>query len=246
MSKKNKIDLAETIKKEEVVLNSEKVQIRDKNIRIIKLALLILLIFLAIIYFLLKISYSGGAFTIALDEKLAKKSGISMYESITEKNDKKILSAKDLKFIDNISINWLPNNLNTEGEGSHNGDNYLAYSFYIENQGSETINYWYSILVDDVIKNIDRAIRVMVYRNDEKVVYAKANEYSGNVEQGTEKFLNDTCVVTKVRTDFQPDQIDKFTIVIWIEGDDPDCVDALIGGEMKMHMDITEEHINND
>lgn len=24
-------------------------------------------------------------------------------------------------------------------------------------------------------------------------------------------------------------------------GPDPDCVDALIGGEMKMHMEITEE-----
>ena len=38
--------------------------------------------------------------------------------------------------------------------------------------------------------------------------------------------------------------IDKFTIVIFLEGDDPDCTDELIGGEMKMHMDITEEHIN--
>ena len=34
-----------------------------------------------------------------------------------------------------------------------------------------------------------------------------------------------------------------FTIVIYLEGDDPDCIDSLIGGEMKMHMDITEEHI---
>ena len=31
--------------------------------------------------------------------------------------------------------------------------------------------------------------------------------------------------------------------MIWLEGDDPDCVDALIGGEIKMHMDIREEHI---
>ena len=30
----------------------------------------------------------------------------------------------------------------------------------------------------------------------------------------------------------------------FIEGDDPDCTNALIGGEMKMHMEITEEHID--
>ena len=40
----------------------------------------------------------------------------------------------------------------------------------------------------------------------------------------------------------KPGDIDKFTIVVYLEGDDPDCTDDLIGGEMKMHMDITEEH----
>ena len=40
----------------------------------------------------------------------------------------------------------------------------------------------------------------------------------------------------------QPGEIDKFTIVIFLEGDDPDCTDELIGGEMKMHMEIIEEH----
>ena len=50
-------------------------------------------------------------------------------------------------------------------------------------------------------------------------------------------------VLLEHRTDFKPGEIDKFTIVIYLEGDDPDCIDALIGGDMKMHMDITEEHI---
>jgi len=31
--------------------------------------------------------------------------------------------------------------------------------------------------------------------------------------------------------------------VVFVEGDDPDCLDEIIGGEMKMHMEITEEHI---
>ena len=44
-------------------------------------------------------------------------------------------------------------------------------------------------------------------------------------------------------SDFKPGDLDKFTIVVWIEGDDPDCTDALLGGEIKMHMTITEEHI---
>ena len=54
---------------------------------------------------------------------------------------------------------------------------------------------------------------------------------------------SDIEVMVQGRKDFKPGDIDKFTIVIFIEGDDPDCIDALIGGEMKMHMEITEEHI---
>ena len=48
------------------------------------------------------------------------------------------------------------------------------------------------------------------------------------------------------RKNFKSGDIDKFTIVIWIEGDDPDCIDDLIGGEMKMHMEVTEEHIKQE
>ena len=44
----------------------------------------------------------------------------------------------------------------------------------------------------------------------------------------------------------KPGTKDRYTIVIWIEGDDPECKNDLLGGEIKMHMDITEEHISNN
>lgn len=232
--------------KGQVELGSEKLKRREKNIRIIKLALLLIALFLIIIYFLLRLVYEGGAFTVALDENLAKRKGLVMYERLEDKDERKILKADQLEFVDNISINWLPDNLDSQGEGTHNGENYIAYTFYIENKGADIINYWYKIVVDDVIKDVDRAIRVMLYRNGEKDVYAKANELSGQAETGTIAFKTNDCVVEKQRTEFKPGDIDKFTIVIWVEGDDPDCVDALIGGMMKMHMDITEEHINQN
>ncbi|MGN1352353.1 MAG: hypothetical protein ACI4VE_06275 [Clostridia bacterium] len=238
---KNKISLYES--KEVSRLDSEKLKNRERKVRIIKLALLIIALFLMIIYFLLRLFYEGGAFTITLDEELARRSGLVMYEKLSEKNEKKILKVDELEFVDNISINWLPENIDEEGEGTHNGPNYIAYTFYIENKGADTINYWYKIVVDDVIKDVDKAIRVMVFRNGEKTVYAKANERTGAQEIGTVQFKDNLTVVEKQRTEFKVGDIDKFTIVIWVEGDDPDCVDALIGGMMKMHMDITEEHV---
>ena len=234
------------IDKNDVKLGSEKIKIREKRIRALRLALLIITLFLIIIYFLLRLFYNGGAFTVELSEELARQGGIIMYENSSTKEERKILKAEREETVDNISINWLPENINNLGEGSHNGDNYIAYTFFIENLGSDPINYWYTILVDAVTRNVDEAIRVMVFRNDEKVVYAKANKTTGEAEKGTEKFKNSTTVVEKQRTLFSPGDVDKFTVVIWIEGDDPDCLDPLIGGEMKMHMDITEEHITNN
>jgi len=230
-------------KKNEIKLNSQKIREREKNIKLVKIGLLVMLLFLIVTYFVLRIIYETGDFTIALDPKFAQSKGLIMYESSSEKEDKRVLKAEKLDFMDNISVKWLPENLHNMGEGAHNGDNYLAYTFYVENKGSETINYWYNILIDDVIKNVDRAIRVMVYRNGEKTLYAKANETTGEAETGTIKFYSATDVLVEGRKDFKPGDIDKFTIVIFIEGDDPDCVDALIGGGMKMHMEITEEHI---
>ena len=227
--------------KEKVILNSEKIRDRERKISAIKLGLVIMTLFLIIIYFLLVAFYEGGSFTVSLDPAFAQKSGLVMFES-QDGEDKRILKAKTADFIDNISVKWLPKDINNQGEGSHNGENYFAYSFYVKNKGSEVINYWYEIIIDDVIRNADEAIRVMIYRNGEREVYSKKNSRTGEAEAGTIAFKDDITVTDQQRTGFNPGDIDRFTIVIWVEGDDPDCVDALIGGMMKMHMDITEEH----
>lgn len=223
---------------------SNKIYKRDFRIRLIRLALLILLLFLILLYFILSMIYDAGNFTVILDQNLSWEKGIVIYERLSEKVVSRRLEATGMDGMDNISIKWLPENLDTAGEGSHNGENYIAYTFYVENEGKESINYWYSILVDDVILNVDEAIRVMVYLNGEQAVYGKLNSRTEAPEEGTKAFYSEDTVMLESRQNFAPGAIDKFTIVIFIEGDDPDCTNALLGGEMKMHMDITEEHID--
>lgn len=228
--------------KKNIELNSERISKRERNIRILKISLLISALFLFIIYALLRVVYEQGAFTISLDQNFAKKSGLIIYENLEEKESRRILEAEKKEWIDNISINWLPNNLDEHNGGAHNGDNYIAYTFFVENQGNATVNYWYTILIDDVIKNVDNAIRVMIYQNGEEKIYAKP-AYNGLPEPNTIPFKSEEMVLMDVRENFEEGAIDKYTIVIWIEGDDPDCIDALIGGQMKMHLEITEEHL---
>ena len=49
----------------------------------------------------------------------------------------------------------------------------------------------------------------------------------------TKSFYSEKYAETEQRSNMQPGEIDKITLVIWIEGDDPDCLDNLIGGEIN-------------
>lgn len=229
-----------------VKVTAESLEKRKKRLKYTRRVVIILFILLLLIFFVLMVVYKGGSFTVTLDPNFSLDSGLVMYESIDTKDIKNRLYAKDIEFMDNISVNWLPSNINNEGDGSHNGENYIAYTFYLENQGTKIINYWYQVNILDVIKNVDEAIRVMIYRNDERIIYAKKNSLTGLEENGTVSFHSDDMAVLEQRKSFRPGDVDKFTIVIYLEGDDPDCVDAIIGGEIKMNMEITEEHIENN
>ena len=230
----------------EVKVTAKQLKNRKKRAKIAKIVLIILIVLFTSAYFILGIIYNGGRFTVTLDPNFSIESGIILYDNLQEKNKVKRLYADNIDFMDNISINWLPENINDESDGAHNGDNYIAYTFYLENDGPEIIHYWVECYIDDVIKNVDEAVRIMVILNGEKTVYAKKNLLTGEAEEGTEMFYSETLPILRQRTNFKPGDIDKYTIVIWLEGDDPDCLNALIGGEIKMHMDITEEHIEQE
>lgn len=207
---------------------------------------LVLVSFLVLIisFFILSIVYKGGRFTVTLDPNFTLKSGIVLYETKDEIKYHNKLYAKELEFMDNISGDWLPLNIDTEKDGSHNGENYIAYSFYVGNTSDQVINYWYQIRMLDVIKNVDEAVRIVIYENGVKTVYAKKSDLTGKAEPDTTEFFSEKYAVLKQRRGLKPMESDRFTVVIYLEGDDPECVDAIIGGELKLKMEITEEHID--
>ena len=212
---------------------------------IFKILLVVVILFLVNIYIILALIYRGENFTVTLDSEYGRESGLVIYED-KNKYTRTFLRSEDIKFFTDISVNWLPENIDNEGDGSHNGKNYIAYTFYAENMGQDTINYWATVKIDDVIKNVDDAIRVMVIKNGDKVIYAKNNRTTDQPEPNTVPFKDNETVMLEKTENFKVGDIDKYTIVIWVEGDDPECTDDLIGGEIKMHMTLTEEHISQE
>ncbi len=231
----------------EVIVTADKVKKRKITSRVVKISLLILLVFLIVLYVILEIIYHEGRFTVTLDSNKTLESGLAIFDSLNNSQSKRRLYATPIRFMDNISYKWLPANVDTEADGAHNGQNYIAYSFYVENQGNEVLTYWYEVIVDDVIKNVDEAIRIRIYRNGEDVTYAKRSSLGGQPEPNTTPFKDiknaEGTIILEEISGFKPLDLDRYTIVVWLEGDDPDCNDPLIGGEIKMHMVITEEHV---
>ena len=228
--------------KDRLVVKTTAKEIYKKKLvtRIATIIIAFLLLFLSLIYCVLYIVNTEGNFTISLDPNLRSNQNIVMSPTLDFSNSTLILKAKSLDYMDNISEKWLPTDID-EQEGAHNGSNYIAYTFFIKNKGEETTKYVVSIDIISVIKNVDDAVRVALYTNGEKVVYAKADNATGNTVAGTVEFNSKSQVMYKVRSDFEAGSVDKYTVVVWLEGDDPECVDDILGGEMKLKMSFGED-----
>lgn len=52
----------------------------------------------------------------------------------------------------------------------------------------------------------------------------------------TKSFEEAYQVTSGIQTEVHPGEVHKYTVVMWLEGDDPECVDQLIGGHMGVTM----------
>ena len=68
-------------------------------------------------------------------------------------------------------------------------------------------------------------------------------EADGMAERGTTPFVSDDVVFANSVESFDAGQVIKYTLVIWLEGDDPECLDNIMGGtvKMSMHFSVEEE-----
>jgi hypothetical protein len=96
--------------------------------------------------------------------------------------------------------------------------------------------------MSNVTQGIDEAIRLRLYVDGEPTTYAKTRSDGMGNEPGTVSFYSQGVMANGRVSDFAPGEITKMTVVIWIEGSDPDCVDRLIGGEMRISMQMSVVH----
>ena len=225
-------------KKSAIILRSakevKKYTLRQKITRTAVAAMVIL----AIVIYLISVLYTKtGSFTVSINKFDATQYALTLSDTRDFYTPTAMLNAEISKEITNISESWLPADLDNI-DGEHNGDNYVAYTFYLKNAGEGMVTYNYQMYIVNVQNDLDEAIRIRLYIDGEWTNFARTATDGSGAEPGTTEFLTDRIVTQGQRQGFNPGDVTKYTVVIWIEGDDPDCIDDLLGGELKVAMDF--------
>lgn len=199
--------------------------------------LLCLALALGVLFSLSFMQENMGNFTINLNRLELFRHGVAIADNAEFEGATARLAAEAVADGTNIAAEDLPDNLD-EIDGSHNGKSYVAYTFYIRNAGKEDLNYSAKLKIASASKGAEKAARVRVWRNGEATTYAAAAA-DGGLEAGVdENFLSDDVVCEIADDDFKVGYVDKYTIVIWLDGDDPECVDDIVGGAVEFAMDF--------
>lgn len=191
---------------------------------------------LVVIVYIASMAYNKyGSFTVTVNQFDGAEHLLSLSETPDFMTGTMKLNSKASESITNISKDDLPKDLDSQN-GEHSGKNYLAYSFYLKNAGVNTIDCVYELYITNMTMNIESAVRIRLYVNGEYKDYARTRTDGKGPEPDTVEFFNSTVIAKDVIKNFSPNEVTKFTVVIWLEGDDPDCKDDIIGGEFKVDM----------
>ncbi len=210
-------------------------------LRLDKLYLLLLglLLLLAILFIISFTQEKMGNFTINLNRLEMYRKGIAMSADPEFTSPTARLRASSVEDATNISIADLPDNLD-DIDGDHNGRNYMAYTYYVRNAGKENTSYVATLTLESSTKGAEDAVRVAVWRNGERIVYAEPSA-DGTPEEGCENFVSRYLACVYHESEFLVGNVDKYTVVIWMEGDDPECDDDIVGGNIQFSMNINAD-----
>ena len=231
-----------------------------KNYRIlIKIlpAIAALLAIIVVVVYIVTVLYNKfGSFTVMVNKYDNAEYGLTLSESRDFNTLTSRLNSKASEEITNISGSQLPQNLDTEVGGikHHEGDDFVAYTFFLTNKSTKTYDVDYKMIIVNMTKEIEEAVRVRVYINqgaDEHSYTDYARPRLDASVSGREKepvfcdeiFYDDREVLEGKFKEYTPELVTRITVVIWLEGDDPECVDKIIGGQFKVDMSFSVSNV---
>ena len=186
---------------------------------------------------------NAGNFVMSIDTA-ARLRGITMSTDPEFGTSTSRLMSDPIDSARDVTYAWIKREevVTTDGNFVDIDHDYVAYTFYVKNEGYETVDLDYYVRITDVYNNLDAAIRVLIIDDGVETLYMKQDtefkDYSRYMPQA-EYFLTSATVMRKTILNFGPGEQRKFSIIIWLEGHDPDTTDDILGGMIKMQMNFT-------
>ena len=206
--------------------------------RIIPIATGCATLVLALVYTITAFYSKYGSFTVTVNKFDNVKYALTLSETPDFTESVGRLNCKASEEITNIDGASLPLDID-KINGEHNGDNYVAYTFYCKNAGEEAVTYEYQVYITNMTLDIEKAVRVRLYVDGEPTDYARTKTDGTGPEPGTTEFLSESIITRDQISGFEPGEVTKYTIVMWLEGNDPECIDNILGGEFKIDMSMS-------
>ena len=153
------------------IIKAEKALKRNKLFRIgIILSGLFSLAFGVVTFY----GQDSGNFMMSIDRD-AYNRGIVLSIDESFNNPQPRLMTNPINEARDLTYRWLKINevQNTNGNYNDPDFDYVAFTFYIQNTGSETINVSYHITITDVANQMDEAIRVLIIEDGVETMYQK-------------------------------------------------------------------------
>lgn len=211
----------------------------EKRKRTARWLILVIILVIIILWLLARWATQYGDLVVSMDRELATK-GLVLSETEDFKETEFVLSGENAVDVYHFTYDWFESKGVLDDldniDGSHNGDDYFAYTFYMKNTSDETFDYTGSLTVTGSSKGCEEAARIMVYKNGEPNIYSKPQYGTDVPELDATAFVDDDTVCVTQGNDFAPGAVDKYTVVIWFEGKDSECINDIMGGHMRLSM----------
>ena len=230
---------------------------RLKVMRVSTIAIIVSLILLLIFAGFTIYGNKVGNFVINVNEISGIKLSLSSYKDLSKQTDR--LAYNSLMELNDSSFCFLPEDIARQGLGNVSDmetGNYLAYSFYLINNSDHAIDYDMELRLIDTVGDPLGMLRVMLIEEENDVndpsnrIYALPeetpernerlqNELNELIPYRTEDFLIGEGKLFSISArDFDVGAYRKYTVVIWLEGCDPDCNNSHLGDRAKLQLDI--------
>lgn len=230
---------------------------------------------LAVLFLFSEVTRRAGHFTINMTDDMMK-NGFVLSETADFANPQVQLFSDPVDDAPCISFTQIPEDVDNH-EGNHGEKTYFAYTFFLRNEGEESVDYHFELAINSESKDVSKAAWIMLFEDGKMRFFAKPNA-EGNQEvipnysitdrgypnpvlraQAMESdqfqymgsngsksyyrivpinFDSDEIIEEKMRYDIKPFDVHKYTAIIWLEGDDPDCTNDLIGGHIGLEMNF--------